>query len=166
MTLRASRRTLFTIDVDTHRMETRLRGVESRAEHLQPVWLQVREDWVEGNARRFRNEGRIGKGRPWRPLSPAYAKRKKKLYPGAKILVRTGALRSSLTTSLDVNEIRDQSMAIGSRSKVGQYHRHGANRSRGGRLPSRKPVLTSKNFNAKVRARVRAHILASQNPAP
>lgn len=148
--------TEFIWDTDDRRMRTRLRKVEGAASDLTPVWVVTEAEFIAQNEKQF---GRQGLPR-WKPLSPAYAKRKARLYPGPHLILdATGGLRRSLTTNLDVHQIEPKFMVVGSRSKIGGYHRKGAYRKRGGRLPRRQPVALPASFRTKTRARVRKHIV-------
>lgn len=83
-----------------------LKGVANLADtvkDLRPFWkdvfapkyfAQVQDGFTLQGQRRS-SDGRFAGGR-WAPLSPAYAEWKKRHFPGATILVRTGALRDSL----------------------------------------------------------------------
>lgn len=63
------------------------------------IWPRVVKDLEDEERRQFDAEGQ-GPGRgAWAPLSPKYAERKAEQWPGAPILVRTGALREALTSS-------------------------------------------------------------------
>lgn len=106
---------------------------------------------VVGNVHRrqqkqiFATQGAAGLSGPWEPLSPAYAKRKKRQGYGSKILLRAGSMRAALTTAS--SPAYHQSFQkvgplavylLGALSRVAGYHRKGyANRKRGGRLPRR-----------------------------
>jgi len=63
------------------------------------IWPRVVKDLEAELSAQFGAQGR-GPGRgSWAPLSPRYAEEKAKEWPGAPILVRTGALREALTSS-------------------------------------------------------------------
>lgn len=64
--------------------------------HVFPRLIPVFEKEVAGQ---FDAEGRGPNRGRWQPLSPAYAKEKAKLYPGKKILERSGKMREGLTKS-------------------------------------------------------------------
>ena len=97
----------------------------------------IRDDFLQNEQEQFRTEGGHGSG-GWQDLSPAYAAEKAKHYPGAPILVRTGALRSSLTRESDQNFIyraQPLTLTLGTRVPYGVYHQKG-----GPDLPVRKPI--------------------------
>lgn len=85
--------------------------------------------------RQFDSEGGYGSG-GWPALSPAYAAWKAKHYPGAPILVRTGALREDLTQrpfSIDV--VEDRMALFGSAVPYGRFHQGGTDQ-----MPRRRPI--------------------------
>lgn len=106
-----------------------------RVGDARPAWEAMARSFREVQARQFNSEGSFGSG-GWAPLSPAYAAWKAKRYPGKPILVRTGALKESLTRRpFGVEELEEQFMVIGSDVEYGAYHQSG-----GGNLPRRRPV--------------------------
>lgn len=62
------------------------------------IWPKVVANLEEEERRQFDAEGGGPRGK-WDPLSPKYAEQKAQQWPGAPILVRTGALREALTSS-------------------------------------------------------------------
>lgn len=81
---------------------------------------------IEGN---FDNEGKDAGG--WEPLSKPYAAWKAKHYPGRKMLVRTGAMKQSLTFDGEkpgpegLFEASRNALVFGTRIKYAQYHQRG-----------------------------------------
>ena len=98
--------------LDRRDMETMTKAIDS----------QFRSD----ERRLFATEGASG-GKRWPKLSPAYARRKKKKYPGRKILVRKGPLRKSLTTK-NAEHIAEWSLqpratiTVGTKNPLGRFH--------------------------------------------
>ncbi len=113
-----------------------LEGVKYRTSDLRPVWAAIADDFLQIEARQFATEG--GLGRPWPPLSPAYAAWKAKHYPGAPILVRTGRLRASLTSrgGDHVEAIEPQMLKIGTAVPYARFHQTGTKR-----MPPRPPIV-------------------------
>ncbi len=76
-----------------------LHELRARAADARPAWPavggvvagEVREQFASGGAR-------FGRGQRWSPLDPAYLRRKRAAGFSGGILVRTGALRDSLTS--------------------------------------------------------------------
>jgi phage gpG-like protein len=89
----------------------------------------------------FESEG--GSVGGWAPLSPAYAAWKAKKYPGRPILVRSGALKRSLTYSGDrpgpegLFEATQQALVIGTRIPYARHHQ----RPKGSRPPRRRVLF-------------------------
>lgn len=110
----------------------------------------------------FQTQGAFS-GEPWARLNPRYAERKAKKYPGAPILVATGALRASLTeppsgaglkqgttgklrsarSGESVIEVSKDSLAIGSSSDHAAPHQV-RRAGTGGR--ARPPIVGPENF--------------------
>ncbi len=76
-----------------------LRELRARATDARPAWPAV-GGVVAGEVRQQSDTqgARFGRGRRWSPLSPAYVQRKRAAGFYGGILVRTGALRGSLTS--------------------------------------------------------------------
>lgn len=106
----------------------------------------LREFWVRYAAPKlyrdiednFDSEGRQSGG--WAPLSPAYAAWKAKHYPGRPMLVRTRALKTSLTWQGDrpgpegFFEASRQALVFGTRIRYARHHQ----RPTGNRPPRRR----------------------------
>ncbi len=130
--------TLFQINILGEMQVSRmLDGVSLRAQDMRPVWAVIAGDWGRIMARQFETEG--GLGRPWAALSPMYAAWKATHFPGAKILVRTGKLRESLTgrTGDTVDERDRDSLKLGTSVPYAGYHQTGTKRP----MPPRPPVV-------------------------
>jgi phage gpG-like protein len=83
-------------------------------------------------------------GASWAALSPAYAVWKQAHYPGAGILVRSGALKASLTDSAAADAIFNPgptTLEIGTSVPYAMYHQVGTSR-----LPQRPPLRMSAAF--------------------
>lgn len=105
-----------------------------------PVWNKLADRFASIETRQFDSEGAYGSG-GWPALSPKYAAWKSRHFPGAPILVRSGALRDSLTSRpFGIEVIRPESMTIGSGIEYGRYHQGGA-----GNNPQRRPVELPEN---------------------
>lgn len=105
-----------------------------------PVWEKLADRFAVIETRQFDSEGAYGSG-GWPALSPKYAAWKARHFPGAPILVRTGAGRDSLThRPFGIEVIRPESMTIGSGLDYLRYHQGGA-----GNNPQRRPVELPEN---------------------
>ena len=106
---------------------------------LTPFWPTIADDFRELEEKQFDTQGGSGSG-GWTALSPAYATWKARHYPGKGILVRTGALRSSLTTG-GAGHIEKKSadrLEIGTSVPYAIYHQKGTRK-----MPKRPPVELS-----------------------
>ena len=111
-----------------------------RTDDMSPVFEVLARDFYKIERSQFRTQGRFSGG--WQELSPAYAARKARKYPGTKILHATGDLEASLTrfgARNSVREITRDSLLIGTSNPKAAYHQHG-----GDNLPQRRPVELSK----------------------
>lgn len=112
-----------------------------------PRVIAILEQEVRGQ---FRARGRgphVGK---WAPLSPAYAKWKRKRYPGKGILERTGSLKEGLTESSSPFADRSYSAVMMNFGTIGVLH---ASFHQGGTengLPARPPIDLTTDFEVKL----------------
>jgi hypothetical protein len=91
-----------------------------------PYVIEALRDFAE---RQFRGQG-IGTNRgKWAALKPAYEAWKRRRYGSQPLLVRTGALRSSLVSKTDTTDslrvITPSRITYGSRIQYGHYHQLG-----------------------------------------
>ncbi|KPV42020.1 phage virion morphogenesis protein [Alicyclobacillus ferrooxydans] len=99
------------------------RALSSYFEHMyhvpddfRDVWEPMAEDFWQQNEQTFASEGP-----GWRPLSSKYKAWKERHYPGMPILVRTGALKASLTEPYGegvIYEVYPQELTLGSDLKT------------------------------------------------
>jgi len=100
----------------------------------------------------FSSEGASG-GAIWAPLSPKYAARKRRRWPGRRILTATGRLRRSLVQS-DPEHVREWHLVgenallvVGTRDPVAAFHHEGTPR-----MPKRDPIQMVERQEAAMRA--------------
>ena len=72
-----------------------LDDVAAKVKDFTPAWNEIRADFYELMAVQFAIGGRT----PWQPLTEQYARWKARVAPGQPIMVLTGAMRDSLTSS-------------------------------------------------------------------
>jgi hypothetical protein len=72
--------------------DRRIRALAVGLSDLRPFWPMVVPLFIDWMRQQFETEGAFG-GRPWSPLSPAYALFKSSVRPGRKILYFDGDLR-------------------------------------------------------------------------
>lgn len=118
-------------------------AVEHVPDDMSEAFQQMADQFFMNNEQTFDSEGP-----GWKPLSLKYEKWKQSRYPGLPILVRTGALKSSLTkrgASGQVLRIMPQSMEIGTSIRYAMYHQTGNIKSDnfppGTHPPKRSPVI-------------------------
>jgi phage gpG-like protein len=104
----------------------RLRGIRAEALNWKPAFDEASKD-LQGIFANdvFQTEGRaVGKKR-WQPLSPAYAARKARLYPGKGILEATGTMRNSFKRKFDPDMA-----AVWNTAEYFKYHQSNKPRSK------------------------------------
>ena len=114
-----------------------LEGLTERALDARPAWAVIMRRLARAEGTQFRTEGAYASG-GWAPLSPAYAARKARAYPGKPILERTGRLVRSLTSPTAPDAIRRSEphlMEFGTSVPYGRYHQTGTRF-----MPRRRPV--------------------------
>ena len=110
-----------------------------------PAWEEY-ATWLRGEfAKQFDSEGDYLGRNPWAPLSPAYAKRKARRYPGAKILQATKRMMRSLTEPGGDNRVRytDDHFEFGSDVPYLRFHQTGTSK-----MPARPPVADENELAA------------------
>ena len=137
-----------------------------------PFWTdRFGPAFYEATQANFETAG-AASGAPWAPLSPTYAAWKAKRFPGAPILVRSGALRQSLAgpraSGYSIFRPTSTSLEIGSAVPYGIYHQMGAHWTRMTShnerigmaivLPQRPPLRVSKAFMVTVGKLMQQHL--------
>lgn len=122
---------------DAQQMSGMIRGVKVAVQNLRPAFPHVVRRLKAQLARHFKAEGGGSPSGRWEPLSPSYAARKQRRFPGRPILEATGLLKESLvgsgTGSIVVYGAR--SVFVGSAVSYGIYHQTGT-----GSMPRRAPI--------------------------
>lgn len=127
--------TRITLDVlGTRQVDRTLTRWADALKDARPLWEELAAEFGRANAQQFGSQGAASGG--WAALSPGYAEWKARHYPGAPILVRTGALMRSLTARpYGVERITRDSLTVGTNIDYAWYHQHGTSR-----MPARPPV--------------------------
>jgi phage gpG-like protein len=103
------------------------------------IWPGIRRDAIRPWLRKqFALEGAQGAHGRWQALSPGYAARKAKLYPGKKILEATGALKDDLLSEMNEGETSPRMMLYGTKIPYGIYHQTGTKRGGKQRMVARR----------------------------
>lgn len=101
----------------------KLRRTADRADHLQPVLLDIGADWIKINEEMFGTEGRRS-GHPWRGLAFSTVKKRGSAHP---ILFDTGELFDEMVDPIHIR-VTDSTlhMALSEYAdRIGEYHQHG-----------------------------------------
>jgi phage gpG-like protein len=119
-----------------NQLDRELARVKGRVEDASPAFDIMADYAARELLKNFTTQGGHASGR-WAPLSPRYARWKAKRYPGAPILVRTGAMRRELTRRpFGVEKIGPRSMTIGTARTYAPPHQTG---NPAKNLPRRRP---------------------------
>lgn len=125
-----------------------LNGIIERGRDMRPVMDKIGKYLMGSTLRTFEAEGRP---RKWQPLQPAtIADRQRKGFGPGPILVRSGALKSSLTSAGDSNQILkvgSKSLQYGSKLIYFRTHQHGdSNRN----IPARVMLILQKQDRSQI----------------
>lgn len=102
------------------------RGLTDITSDLTRYWPAVIDEVHAIEEEAFDSEGSSTAGGRWANLTPAYAARKARLFPGKRILEAEGALRDSLTGGPGGRvTMRPMSLLIESTVPYGSFHQEG-----------------------------------------
>lgn len=130
----------FTYTINSKPVEKALGNFQASLADQSPALRRVADDFREMIARQFSSEGRA-EGTPWAPLAPSTLRRRRPGSTGAPILQSSGALLRSLTAPGapgHVEQLEDQSLAIGSSLPYALFHQTGTRR-----IPARPMIVLS-----------------------
>lgn len=107
-------------------MRALFRGVTDITSDLSRYWPAVVDEVYAIEQEAFSSEGSSTRDGRWTALDPTYAAQKARLFPGKRILERTGALRDSLTGGPGGRvTMRPMSLLIESQVPYGSFHQEG-----------------------------------------
>jgi phage gpG-like protein len=112
---------MTTINIDIQglsRLHSGLSQVERGLTSLRSLWDRFAKEF-------YSEEKKLFAAAPWKPLTPAYEKRKRAKYGDKPILQATGRLLGSLTeqgAEGNVHRVDDQSAEFGSAVPYGVFH--------------------------------------------
>ena len=99
------------------KVQVDLRGTIANASNLRPPLMKSVNDMIRSIHNNFQESGRPEK---WTPLAASTLKQKRRLGYSSKPLIRTGALRNSVTGS-----VRGNLLAIGTSVEYAKFHQLG-----------------------------------------
>lgn len=153
------------IRVDIEGVKELDRAVLSRADRLsdmRPAWQKIIAALQDYEERMFDAEGAIEGLEKWAPLSDAYAAWKAIHYPGRGILVRTGALKASLTGGgQGIRIVKAKEMVFGTAVPYGIYHQSRRPRRK---LPRRAFLRLSEPMKDRIMDIVEDHLRGGRRP--
>tara|TARA_Y100000310_G_scaffold296063_1_gene328006 strand:- start:291 stop:800 length:510 start_codon:yes stop_codon:yes gene_type:complete len=146
------------VDILGIKGKTVLMGVMARkVKNLKPAFEDIADDFYRNEREMFARSGAVGGGfRRWKPVNATYARRKAEQGFGSKILVRTGRLRSSLTSRGGDNHLKigKLQMSIGTTVPYAKYHEHGTRK-----MPKRSILRIPKKTRAHWVRIIQRHII-------
>jgi len=122
-------------------LDRQLLRFADRTDDMTAPFTAIAADLTKVEKSQFRTQGRYSGG--WEALSPRYAARKARKYPGAKILHADGTLEASLTRDGArgaVREITRDSLTYGTTVEYAKYHQLGTSV-----MPRRRPLELTAN---------------------
>jgi phage gpG-like protein len=132
-----------------------LLGISSTILDWTPAFAQSAEDLIEVFSYDvFESEGEAI-DEVWAPLSPKYAIRKEKTYPGTGLLEATGLMRESFWSLVDPT-----SLTIGNAAEYFKYHQSTAPRMK---IPRRAMLKLTENMREQIVKNFQTQLL-EQNP--
>jgi hypothetical protein len=136
------------------RTKRRLGAARDRSRDLRGAWPAVGDDVAEAMAMQFMTEGVAG-GRPWAPLKPEYRQWKVKHNYDPRTLLRTRAMRDSLTSRpMDIEEYHAEYADFGSTDEKLPFHQYGTRR-----MPRREVLFWHEPLVARTVRRVKNYIV-------
>lgn len=128
----------FTLQVEGEaQIDRALTRFADHVSDLRPAWPAVVQVIRSHATKQFATEGSYGPGGGWKALSPKYAKRKAKKWPGRPILEASGQMKRSLVGHTTDSILNYQPLSFGYGTKRGyaSYHQKGTPR-----MPQRKII--------------------------
>lgn len=138
-------------------LDRALIALDERIADLRPVAHGIAEEWYANVARTIES----GNGGTYPALSAAYARRKEKQYGGQPILVASGAMARSLTSSNGTDSVyveTAEELTLGVTGKIGAIAR--AHQSGTSRMPPRPVYVVTEEFKARAAQRISADLSA------
>lgn len=134
------------IDVEGLGIADGLTRFASLVQDFTPAWEKVGEDFKRTVNEQFTTEGGRG-GTRWKPLAPSTIRQKG---AGGSILVRTGALRSSVTGGPGyIKSISARRTTFGTSDRKAVFHQFGTSR-----MPARPIIVVTKEDKTRWRKEV------------
>jgi phage gpG-like protein len=141
----------------TAALDRTLIALDERLADLRPAAPGLAEGWYANVSRTIES----GNGGTYPALSAAYARRKEKEYGGQPILVASGAMARSLTSSNGTDSVYVETAeeltlgVIGKTGVIAAAHQSGTNR-----MPRRPVYVVSEEFKARAAQRISADLSA------
>lgn len=152
-----ARRTRVRSDVDLRPFYRYVRGVRRRSNDFSGVFRAAMKDLEKAHAKNFDSGGALVGG--WKP---AYSSWKLEEYGAGGTLVRTGALKSSLTVSNSRGAVRDigkKQAEFGTKLNYAHFHQTGTED-----MAARKIVFAPRSFAEGLGKDALQHVAYGDNP--
>lgn len=148
----------ITAKCDNRRAMLRLNAMENAAKDFRMVLEWARRELAKAYAANFAASGLPVGG--WSPLKPEYSSWKSTNFPGAPIMVQSGALRRDLSTLRGPKSDIRKTSAVFSTSGIeyASFHQYGTTR-----MPKRQIVFEPPLFAKNLAAQAKEHITDAGN---
>lgn len=134
-------------------VKAKLDVLRARVHNLIPAWREFARVLRRHNRAQFLTQGLQG-GKPWAPLSPAYAAWKLAHYGPRLVLQRSGDLMEDLTgTPMGVERYTPRAAEFGTDIDYAKFHDTGTRY-----MPARKPMVTTPGLRRELNRVVAAHL--------
>lgn len=138
------------LNVSVHGLDAvrrELHAMQRRTRDLSPAWEEWLHWWADTNREQFSSRGRRWRT-PWRPLAPSTVREKRREGWLADPLVRTSAMRHSLTgRPLGIERIRAHELEAGTAAYPAHFHQVGTRGPGTRRMPAR-PLVNARQVAA------------------
>lgn len=134
-----------------------LRTVADNAENVEPAWEAFSVYLGNQVSRQFSSRG-THFGTPWKPLTPDYARAKRKAGYRGGILVREGDLRDSFSSPRNILDSDRDSAVFGSRLDTAVWHQYGTRRNGKQVNPPRPMLVKTEKMENYLRRLVTQHL--------
>ena len=138
-----------------------IKAMRMRLSNMNPMWEKVGSYLAAVNRRQFATEGAYS-GKPWKSLKPDYEQWKvRNGYGQRKILVQTGAMRTSFTSRpMSIEVYNNHSAKFGSNHPLAKYHQYGTHRNGKRAIPPRPVIVKTPKLSRDIAAIVKEYIVA------
>lgn len=147
------------VKVDLNNTKDRLDNMKDRMKNFNPVFRWGAKRLERAFSQNFTMMGAMSaaamvKGM-WPPLDPAYAAQKASVFPGAPMLVRTGALWADVSnlSNSPKNVLSDMQAEYVVDNRIAKFHQYGTES-----MPARPVVFVPRDFDREIGQKIQQYI--------